>query len=56
MMKEATGEFSMTTITIVAIILIAGIVAMLRQPIIDFIQDKWEQMSGEENVDWVDPQ
>lgn len=37
-MKEATGEFSMTVVTIVAIVVIAGVIAVMRKPLTDFIQ------------------
>lgn len=45
-MKEATGELSMTTITIIAVIAIATIVGLLRQPIRDFIETKFGEMTG----------
>lgn len=37
-MKEATGEVSMTMVTIVAIAVIGGIVALLWEPITNWIQ------------------
>lgn len=44
-MKEATGELSMTTITIIAVIAIAGIVAFLAPLVKDFINDSWTNLS-----------
>ena len=38
-MKEATGELSMTVVTIIAVIIIAAIVAALRTPIINYINN-----------------
>lgn len=38
-MKEATGEVSMTMVTIVAVAVIGGIVALLWGPITNWIQD-----------------
>ena len=37
-MKEATGELNMTVITIVAIAVIGGIMALMWQPITEWIQ------------------
>ena len=44
-MKEATGELSMTTITIIAVIAIAGIVAFLAPMVKDFINNSWNNLS-----------
>lgn len=44
-MKEATGELSMTTITIIAIIAIAGIIAFLAPFVKNFINDSWNKLS-----------
>lgn len=43
-MKEATGELSMTVVTIVAVVAIAGIIAVFRQPISDFINNTFTNM------------
>ena len=43
-MKEATGEFSMTIVTIVAILVIAGIVAIFKDPITQFINNTFINM------------
>lgn len=40
-MKEATGEVSMTMVTIVAIAVIGGILALFWQPITDWIQESF---------------
>lgn len=48
-MKEATGELSMTTITIIAIIAIAGIVAFLSPLVKDFIEEQWNRLSNSAN-------
>lgn len=45
-MKEATGELSMTTITIIAVIAIAGIVSFLAPMIKNFINDSWSNLSN----------
>lgn len=42
-MKEATGEVSMTMVTIVAVAVIGGIVALFWQPITDWIQNSFGQ-------------
>ena len=44
-MKEATGELSMTTITIIAVIAIAGLVAFISPLVRNFINDSWTNMS-----------
>lgn len=44
-MKEATGELSMTTITIIAIIAIAGIVAFLTPMVKEYINKSWNNLS-----------
>ena len=45
MMKEATGELSMTTITIIAVIAIAGIVAFLAPMVKNFINQSWNNLT-----------
>ena len=50
-MKEASGELSMTVITIIAVVAIAGIIGLLRDPIKDFIEDKFGDLSGNENFE-----
>ena len=47
-MKEATGELSMTIITIIAIVAIGAIVTLLRGPIMDFIEQQWQQLGGQQ--------
>jgi len=47
-MKEATGELSMTTITIIAVIAIAGIVTFLVPLVRDYIANTWGNLTGEE--------
>ena len=47
-MKEATGEFSMTVVTIIAIVAIAGIIYALRGPITNFIQNTFEKTTSQE--------
>lgn len=44
-MKEATGELSMTTITIIAVIAIAGIIYFLTPMVKTFINNTWTNMS-----------
>ncbi len=43
-LKEASGEFSMTVVVIVAAIIIVGILALLLPSMSNFIQDKWQDM------------
>ena len=42
-MKEASGEVSMTVVTLVAIGVIGAIIALFWQPITDKISSIWEQ-------------
>lgn len=44
-MKEATGELSMTVITIIAIVAIAGIITFLVPFIRNYINDSWNNLS-----------
>lgn len=46
-MKEATGELSMTVIVILAVVAIAGILAVLRGPLTNFINDTFHQQATE---------
>ena len=41
-MKEATGEFSMTVVTIIAIMVIAGLVAWLSPKIAEYVHESWD--------------
>lgn len=43
-MKEASGEFSMTVVVIVAAIIIVGILTLLLPNMSDFIEEKWKDM------------
>lgn len=45
-MKEATGEFSMTVVTIIAIIVIAGVIAVLKDPLTKFVRETFEGSTG----------
>ena len=46
-MKEATGELSMTVITIIAIVAIAGFVTIWLWPNVQtWIQGQWGKLSG----------
>ena len=49
-MKEATGEVSMTVVTLVAIAVIGAILATQWESISDKIGDLWN--NGEENTQW----
>lgn len=44
-MKEATGELSMTVVTIIAVVLIAGIVAWLGPKVGKYIENSWNTIS-----------
>ena len=46
-MKEATGELSMTVVTIIAIVAIAGIIAAIRGPLKDYIENTWKTQANE---------
>lgn len=52
-MKEATGEVSMTVVTLVAIAVIGAILALFWQPITDKIQSLWG--TGETNAEGKAP-
>ena len=45
-MKEATGELNMTVITIVAIAVIGGILALMWDPITEWIRDSFGAGAG----------
>lgn len=45
-MKESTGELSMVVVTILAIILIAGVVRFLVPLAQDYISDKWSNIAA----------
>ena len=49
-MKEATGEFSMTVVTIVAVVAIAGVIALLKDPLTEFINNTFQE-AGQNVVD-----
>ena len=38
-MKEATGEFSMTVVTIIAVVAIVGVIALLKDPLTNWVND-----------------
>lgn len=44
-MKEATGELSMTVVTIIAIVAIAGIVTWLSPKVKQYIETSWSKVS-----------
>ena len=45
-MKEASGELSMTLVTIIAVAVIASIMAIFWDPLTDLISDKWGTITG----------
>lgn len=47
-MKEATGEFSMTVVTILAIVVIAGVIAVIKDPLTEYIQNTWTNIADQE--------
>ena len=47
-MKEATGEVSMTMVTIIAVGVIAAILAFLWPTIQEWIEDEFDQVQGEQ--------
>lgn len=40
-MKEASGELNMTLVTIIAIAAIAGLFMLLKDPIMNAVNNKW---------------
>ena len=46
-MKEATGEFSMTVVTILAVIVLVGIVGWLSPKIVSYVKNQWNKMAVE---------
>ena len=46
-MKEATGEVSMTVVTLVAIAVIGAILAVMWQPITNKISDLWDNSGAD---------
>lgn len=45
-MKESTGELSMVVVTLLAIILIAGVVRFLVPLAQDYVADKWNELTS----------
>lgn len=54
-MKEATGELSMTVITIVAIVAIAGIITWLAPLVEQYVSNQWENIENPVNNDTERP-
>lgn len=57
-MKEATGELNMTVITIIAVSVIAGIMALMWPTITDTIKSSWgstgkNACSNQQGCTWV---
>ena len=48
-MKEATGELSMTVITIIAVVAIAGIIALAKDPVTKWIENTFNDLTKEES-------
>lgn len=46
-MKEATGEFSMTVVVILAVLVIIGVVTVLRKPITEYINNTFQSVAGD---------
>ena len=45
-MKEATGEFSMTVVTILAVCVIAGLVAWLGPKVSEYVGKTWNSVTN----------
>lgn len=45
-MKEASGEFSMTVVTIVAVTVIAGVIAFIAPKVAGWVETEWNNVSG----------
>ena len=45
-MKEATGELSMTVVTIIAVVAILGIVTFLMPLVRNYVNKSWSNISG----------
>ena len=51
-MKEATGELSMTVITIIAVVAIMGILSTFLLPAIrEYVEEQWGDLSNIDNAD-----
>ena len=48
-MKETTGEFSMTVVTIVAIAVVAGLIAFLAPKVATYIENTWNNVGANHN-------
>ncbi len=57
-MKEATGELTTTVVVIVAIIIIIGLIWALKTPAQEYIQNRWNAMTGQngDTIDWNNDQ
>ena len=51
-MKEATGEVSMTVITLVAIAVIGAILAFMWPKIRTKINQLWDNSDSQSNIEW----
>lgn len=52
-MKEATGEVSMTIVTLVAIAVIGAILATQWDTIMNYVTDLWGQGQGSTSGNWT---
>ena len=49
-MKEASGEFSMTVVTIVAVTVVAGVIAFMAPKVAGWIEGEWSTVSTQEQT------
>ena len=47
-MKESTGELGGTVVVIIALIVLVGIVYFMRQPLVDWVSDKFNDLTTSE--------
>ena len=45
-MEKTTGELSLTVVTVVAIVAIAGVIMLLKDPLTNFIEDTFSEGFG----------
>ena len=52
-MKEASGELSMTLVTIIAVAAIVGIIAIFMPQIREWIQNRWGQVDQDIPIEMI---
>lgn len=49
-MKEATGELSMTLVTVVAVVAIGALIYVFKDPIMKAINARWNDANVKQNI------